>query len=426
MHRSEPTLAELQAENERLREQVAVLTQRAKREERRLTEALGELTTRIESEVVQRTQALRKSEEMLAESQRLARIGSFELDVATLQLRWSEQQFRNFGFDPMPTIDRARVIARIDPHDLPQHEALVSRAIAHGEPFAMEYRVIHPDGRVLHMHTIGRPVIGSEGRVVKLVGTSQDVTERSLLEAQLRDQYDQLRKLDQLKNNFVNSVTHELRTPLTSIVGYSEFLEDEVGGPVTPEQREFIRQIQRGAKRLEFLLNDLLDFARIEAGTFTLKVAPGDLGDLVHEVIESLRPQADETQVSLKASFQDSPLQLELDAQRIGQVLTNLLSNAIKFSPQGGRIEVVAMRRAETIRCEIADAGPGIPLDERPRLFQRFSQLEAGVRMGKGAGLGLSISKALVEAHGGSIGVESVPGSGSTFWFELPVRHPEA
>lgn len=381
---------------------------------------------RIDNEVVQRSMALRKSEAMLAESQRLARIGSWELDLATLELTWSEQQFRNFGFAPAKTpIRRDLVITRIDPRDIERHEAVIHSAIATGEGFTIDYRVVHPDGRLVHIHTIGRPVVDDQGKHIKFVGTSQDVTERIQLEEQLRRQYEQLLKLDLLKSNFVNSVTHELRTPLTSIMGYAEFLEDEIGGPVSTEQRDFIHQIQRGAKRLEYLLNDLLDFAKMEAGTFTLKVAPADLCSWVIEVVESLRPQADERAVRLETRLPDGPLDLEMDAQRIGQVLTNLLGNALKFSPQGGTVTVSAKRQGETIRCEFQDQGPGIAEADMPKLFQRFSQLDAGLRMGKGAGLGLSISKALVEAHGGRIGVESTAGMGSIFWFELPETHAQ-
>ncbi len=400
---SEPELTNLEAENARLRERVAALE------------------TRVAS-----LEAC-ESETMLAESQRLARIGSWELDVATRQLTWSEQQFRNFGFVPCKTpINRALAIAQVDPRDLKRHEAVVSAALESGEGFSIHYRVLHPDGTVLNLHSIGRPVFDDQGRLIKFVGTSQDVTERIQLEDQLRDQYKQLVKLDQLKSNFVNSVTHELRTPLTSIMGYAEFLEDEIGGPITAEQRVFLDQIQHGARRLEYLLNDLLDFARLEAGTFTLKLAPADLCARIVEVIASLKPQADASRLVVELFLPDPPLELDMDAQRIGQVLTNLLSNALKFSPVGGTITVSACRQGERVRCEIRDHGPGITEEDMPRLFQRFSQLEEGVRMGKGTGLGLSISKALVEAHGGAIGVSSTPGVGSTFWFELPVQPHQA
>jgi PAS domain S-box-containing protein len=247
----------------------------------------------------------------------------------------------------------------------------------------------------------------------------QRVRERT---AELESAYERLKELDHLKSNFVNSVTHELRTPLTSIVGYTEFLEDEIGGSVTPMQREFVSQIERGARRLEYLLNDLLDFARLEAGTFTLKLEPASFAAKVREVVESLKPQVEEARLSLEVSLPEDPLTLWMDPQRISQVLINLIGNAIKFTPPGGRIQVRARVEQARLRCEVEDTGPGIAPEDLPRLFQRFRQLEAGVTMGKGTGLGLSISKALVEAHGGTIGVYSELGKGSTFWFELPLN----
>lgn len=407
----EPTPKAQDADTAMLHEQIARLTARVKHLEAQ-SGALAEPA---------RPQAMPNSEVLLAESQRLAGIGSFALDVAAGQLTWTDQQFRNFGFEPAPAIDRERVITRIHPADIARHEAVVRRGVETGEPFELDYRVVLPDGAVRHLHTIGQPVADANGRVAKVVGTSQDVTERRRLEEQLRAQYDQLKQIDVLKSTFVNSVTHELRTPLASIVGFAEFLEDGTGGPVSARQREFVAQILRGAARLEHLLNDLLDFARIEAGTFSLRKQPAELSELVRKVIESLRPQAEVTGLSLVSRTPDGPLRLSLDIQRIGQVLTNLLDNAIKFSPRGGIISVTSLRRDDTVRCEVRDYGPGIAEEDVPRLFQRFSQLEAGAQLGHGTGLGLSICKALVEAHGGVIGVESLPGFGCTFWFELPL-----
>jgi len=264
------------------------------------------------------------------------------------------------------------------------------------------------------------PVLDESGAVSRVIGVAVDITERLRLEAQLRSQYERLKELDRLKSNFVNAVTHELRTPLTSIMGYAEFLEDEIGGKLAESQIEFVRQIQRGSRRLEFLLNDLLDFARIEAGTFRLRLASDDLGLKMREIVESLRPQAEEAGIQLHVALPDAPLVFRMDAQRVGQVLINLIGNALKFTPPGGSITVSAHREDSQVRCEVTDTGIGIAPEDIPKLFQRFSQLESGVRQGKGAGLGLSISKALVEAHGGTIGVTSEPNRGSTFWFTLP------
>jgi signal transduction histidine kinase len=229
------------------------------------------------------------------------------------------------------------------------------------------------------------------------------------------------KELDQLKTGFVNAVSHELRTPLTSILGYAEFLEDGVGGSLSSTQEEFVHQIQDSATRLGRLVDDLLDFARIDAGTFRLKRETVDLAPKIREIVESFRPQAAAAQLELSLALPERPLTLAVDAQRIGQVLANLLGNAVKFTPPAGHIAVRALRMEKGVRLEVEDSGEGIAQEDLPRLFQRFSQLESGMRKG-GTGLGLSISKALVEAHGGSIGVSPVQPHGALFWFTLPYQ----
>ncbi len=235
--------------------------------------------------------------------------------------------------------------------------------------------------------------------------------------AQLEVQFAQLKALDTVKGNFVSSVSHELRTPLTSIMGYAEFLEDGVAGPLTEDQRAFVTQIQAGTIRLQTLVDDLLDFARIDAGTFKLRLEHADLRSKVLEAVESLRPQAETSGLRLNVVVPETPVELDFDAQRVGQVVINLLTNAIKFTPAGGTVRLALTQEAAGVRCEVADSGVGIAAEDVPRLFQRFSQV--GVQH-RGTGLGLSISKSLVEAHGGEIGVRSAPGEGSTFWFTLP------
>lgn len=227
------------------------------------------------------------------------------------------------------------------------------------------------------------------------------------------------KELDRLKSSFVNAVSHELRTPLTTIMGYAEFLEDHIGGQLTPTQAQFVHQIQDSTQRLQRLVDDLLDFARMEAGTFELKLEQVDMTPRIRELADSFLPQAREAHVDLRLELPDQPLIMRADAQRLSQVMANLLSNALKFTPEGGAITVRVRADAHAVRVEVEDNGEGIAPEDLPKLFQRFSQLEAGKRK-KGTGLGLSISKALVEAHGGSIGVESEPGKGSRFWFTIP------
>ncbi len=278
------------------------------------------------------------------------------------------------------------------------------------------------DGRTFERYTA--PVVSSQDEYFGRVWFIRDITERKRQEEGLREQNRKLQELDALKSNFVNAISHDLRTPLTSIVGYAEFLEDAVGGALTATQHEFVQQIQRNASRLERLVDDLLDFARMDAGTFKLTPKEADLGALAREVLDSLRPIADEAHVALEDRLPEQPLVAWMDPSRIERILMNLIGNAIKFTAAGGRVEVSAEVQGERLRCAIRDTGIGIPPQDLMKLFQRFSQLAPGMRQTSGTGLGLSISKALVEAHGGEIGVSSEQGKGSTFWFTLPRTPP--
>jgi PAS domain S-box-containing protein len=277
------------------------------------------------------------------------------------------------------------------------------------------------DGRVLDRYSA--PAQAVDGQLFGRVWYFRDITDRKLLEARLKRKNQQLEELNRLQSNFVHSVAHELRTPLTSIVGYAEFLEDGLEGPEQADKLDYVHQIQLSTQRLQRLLDDLLDFALMEAGTFKLKPETTDLAEKIREITESFRPQVAQAALKLELTLPEEPLTLVADAQRVGQVLTNFIGNAVKLTPGGGSVRVRALPTTERLRVEVADTGPGIAEADIPRLFHRFSQLEGGFRRG-GAGLGLAISKGLIEAHGGRVGVESEPGCGSTFWFELPMRLP--
>ncbi|HEY9898008.1 MAG TPA: ATP-binding protein [Pantanalinema sp.] len=312
----------------------------------------------------------------------------------------------------------------IHPDDREQVRREVEASLEERRPFRLVYRLCTAEGEIKWVWEQGVCVLGEHPGEILLEGLVIDISDRKRLEETLEKRNRELQELDRLKSSFVNAVSHELRTPLTSIMGYAEFLEDELGGALSADQAEFVKQIQASSQRLKRLIDDLLDFARIEAGTFKLAVAPFDLGDKVEEIVESLRPQAAQARVTLLSEVTGAPGELNADAQRLGQVLINLIGNALKFTPEGGRVTVRLRREPDAMVCEVEDDGPGIPPEDQPLLFQRFSQLEAGKHKG-GTGLGLAISKALVEAHGGKIGLESTPGRGSVFWFRIPLS-PEA
>lgn len=236
-----------------------------------------------------------------------------------------------------------------------------------------------------------------------------------------QEQIELLKQSERHKDEFLSVISHELRTPLNYITGFGSLLEDESVGPLNAEQHNCSRKILLGAGRMLTLVENLLDASRMSAGQF--KVVPTDatFGDLVEEVLNTFVPQAQEAQVELSAELDALP-PVFLDPQRIIQVLSNLVGNSLKFTPPGGRITVRAFSVGDTLRTEVSDTGLGIAEEDIPKLFQRFRQLDmSATRAAEGTGLGLVITKSIVEAHGGEIGVESEIGKGTTFWFSLPL-----
>jgi signal transduction histidine kinase len=236
-----------------------------------------------------------------------------------------------------------------------------------------------------------------------------------------------LRQTQALTHEFLNAASHELRTPLTSVVGYAEFLAEGVSGTLNDRQAEYVAQIRKGAGRLSRLVDDMLDFAVLEAGTFALRLQAVDVRAIARAEAESLLPQARERRIRLELALPDEPLLVRADPLRVGQIITNLAGNAVKFSRPGSAVWVRARREGAEIRVEVADAGIGIAAEHLPRLFRKFYRVDpSSTRDHGGAGLGLAISRALVEAQGGRIGAESVAGEGSTFWFTLPALDPNS
>lgn len=228
------------------------------------------------------------------------------------------------------------------------------------------------------------------------------------------------REVDRLKSEFVSTVSHELRTPLTSIRGSLGLLAAGVLGEFPPQARDIIGVAQRNAVRLTALINDILDFERLESGKVEMEIENVDLQPLFEKSLESVRPVADEQKIAVVCL--PTALRLRADADRIVQVLVNLLSNAVKFSSAGSEVRVWAeVSKDGQVRILVKDDGAGIPAEDHLRIFERFVQVEASDERGKrGTGLGLAICKAIVEHHGGRIGVDSAPEEGSTFWFEVP------
>jgi PAS domain S-box-containing protein len=236
------------------------------------------------------------------------------------------------------------------------------------------------------------------------------------------------REVDRMKSEFVSLVSHELRTPLTSIKGYIDLLVDGDAGELTEEQLEYLEVAKKNADRLVLLINDLLDVSRIEQGRLELHPSPLDLTRLISDVAQSLRPQIEAKDQHLILEVNELLPVVLGDADRVTQIITNLLSNAYKYTPAGGTISVLAQSEEKDFVCvDIRDTGIGLSAEEQSKLFTRFYR--AKNRMTQevgGTGLGLTISRSLVEMQGGEIRVSSAPGEGSTFSFTLPTTQHTA
>jgi two-component system phosphate regulon sensor histidine kinase PhoR len=226
-----------------------------------------------------------------------------------------------------------------------------------------------------------------------------------------------LKRLERVRRDFVANVSHELRTPVSVIRGYAETL---AGGTVDPATAtRFVSTIQAHAERLANLIGDLLTLSELESRGASFSLTPLPLGELVGHCCHLLDPQAADRQITIDADDLP-PLTVLADRQRLEQVLMNLLDNAVKYTPAGGRVTVTATTAGEFVSVCVLDTGPGIPPHEQTRIFERFYRLDAGrSRDQGGTGLGLAIVKHIVQLHGGTVWVESVPGQGACFTFTL-------
>jgi signal transduction histidine kinase len=257
-------------------------------------------------------------------------------------------------------------------------------------------------------------VVEGEDEVAQL-GERMEEMRRSLYQT-----YSQLRQLNQLKDEYLFSVAHEVRTPLASLVASVEILAGDYEHMAPAEREATIRRIERGAVRLQTLVENVLDAGSIRAGRFTIHPSPADLGMVLEGAVATLQPLLEEKHQQLTIDLPEALPAVLADERRIAQVFANLISNASKYGPDGDRITVEARAQEDDVLVKVSDHGPGIPLPEQGELFERYFRSSSSARSSPGTGLGLAISKAIVEAHGGAVGLESDPEHGTTVWFTLP------
>jgi PAS domain S-box-containing protein len=355
-----------------------------------------DITEHVEGEL-----ALERERQQLADAQEIASAGSFELDLATGERRWSAQQFRNFGFDPAgPTPSTEEIRERMHPDDRDDFDLRLTELSAEGGEAAFEFRIVTPAGGTRTIQSQARRVVDPDG-TRRLMGVSRDVTAE--------------RDAERLKDEFFGLISHELRTPLTSIIGYTELLAEIEAQNFTEHGRRFLEVIERNSRRELSLVGDLLLLTRITAGTFEIERGRADLGEIAAATVEAARPIAEQAAIEVDLSAPPGVV-AEADPHRLRQVLENLVSNAIKFTPEGGRVEVAIEQLGDRLGFRVTDTGIGIDEADLGHLFDRMYRAEEAERRHiQGTGLGLTIVKAIVDAHEAAIEVESEPGEGTTF-----------
>ncbi len=291
-------------------------------------------------------------------------------------------------------------------------------------------RSTRADGIDNFVSTTKIPLKDKKGSIIGLIGITRDITRRVHFERLEKEKYSVERKLKaaeelrSLGSEFVAVVSHELRTPLAITQQLVNILYSQVAGPVNNKQVEVLRKIKENTERLKRLIDDLLDLSRIEKGKLKLYYSLVNLNELIRASSDFFKELAQQKKVKLAYSIPGKQINIFIDADRINQIISNLINNAIKFTEEGGFVRVEVKLFQAKVRIGVIDSGIGMSREDISGLFNRFTQASSAKELGKrGIGLGLSISKELVEKHGGEIWVESRPGEGSKFYFTLPRFH---
>jgi PAS domain S-box-containing protein len=318
---------------------------------------------------------------------------------------------RMYGYDSPEELMAVADIGHnvyVDPQRREEFRRLIEKQ---GFVELFEYEVYRKDGRKILLCENARTVRDADGKVLYYEGSVENITERKRVE--------EVERANKAKSEFLSRVSHELRTPLNAILGFGQLLERQ---KPTEVQRKRIRHILNAGQHLLALINEVLDLSRIEAGKMQVSLEPVNVADAVAEAIDLMRPLASERDIKLSVDTDlDANVYVLADRQRFKQVLLNLLTNGVKYTPREGKVVVTYHPSGkENLRISVSDTGQGIAAENLTRLFTPFDRLGAELSNVEGTGLGLALCKRLMDAMGGSIGVESTVGKGSTFWLELP------
>ena len=408
--------------------------------ERGVGSIVTDVTERIEAE-----KSLKESEATLLESQKLANLGNwkleindnFELDAA--RPTWSAELFSIHGLDcqqPVPTF--AELVEFYPIQDQRLIRSAFDRLITDATSYNLDLCCLRTDGEIRYLNSIGRAVRDETGKITKLYGAVIDITDRKQIEAELIRQNRALEEAiavaqaadsaNQAKSDFLANMSHEIRTPMNAILSVAQLLDLS---ELNPDQRKLLKTLKSNSSKLLTLIDDILDLSKIEARELKLNPQEFALRSIAQNLLDSFTPQAQEKGLKLTIDIApDLPLWFIGDDFRLQQVLSNLISNALKFTKRGEINVDISLRETSTLKSDtiaiyfsVKDTGIGIDASVQQNLFQPFTQADnSTTRQYGGTGLGLTISRRIIELMGGEIGVESDLGQGSTFWFVLPLQ----
>jgi PAS domain S-box-containing protein len=374
----------------------------------------------------------RSAEERLRSSEERLRVligsvkdyGIFMLDPDGRVASWNEGARRIKGYESDEIIGRHFSVFYPDPArsaGFPDYELEVAREVGRFEDEGWRLR---KDGSRFWANVIITALRGDDGTLIGFAKVTRDLTERRL--AQQREIEDARRLAEseaanRAKTGFLAAMSHELRTPLNAISGYAQLIQDGIAGPVTDQQQEFLRRIRGSQQHLLAIVNDLLNYGRIDAGQLVYELTPISMHEVLQRVITMVAPQADRKQLRLELGTCADVVNAMADQLKTEQILLNLVSNAVKFTPEGGVVTLTCSLGGDAVMAVVHDTGPGIPEDKQEIIFDPFVQLGRSLTSAhEGAGLGLAISRDLARAMGGEVTVESTPGAGATFTLRLP------
>jgi PAS domain S-box-containing protein len=367
-------------------------------------------------------ETLRAHAEELDDLYNRAPCGYHSLDAEGVFLRINDTELEWLGYAREEVVGKLAFTDLVTEPSVERFRTNFPRFKREGRIDNLEFEMVRKDGSTFPILLSATAVTDDEGAYLMSRSTVVDITERKRTEVQLHRARAEAERANRAKDEFLSRMSHELRTPLNAVLGFAQILEmDDLG----PEQRDGVKQILKGGHHLLGLIDEVLDISRIATGSLSLSPEPVSVTEVVFEAVDLIQPLAAERGIALRAEDANG-LHVLADRQRLKQVLLNLLANAVKYNREGGSVDVNWSKApGDRLRVAVSDTGSGIPAEVLERLFVPFDRLGAEATGVEGTGLGLALSKALTEAMGGAIEVESRVGKGSTFAVELPLAEPQ-